>query len=202
MGVLAQARRHRFSAADVMRMVEVGILGEDDHLELIDGELIEMSPQGPRHISLKDNLRILLASGWSSDSASLHGEHSNSQTVHIRDQGPLDVGQHSLPEPDLAVIRGRPRDYLDAHATGKDALLVVEIAVTSQDIDRAKAEIYARGGVPVYWLLDVPARQLEVYEHPTADGLYRTVTTVAATDDKKVSVTGADRAWLVADMLP
>ncbi|MEM9491051.1 MAG: Uma2 family endonuclease [Myxococcota bacterium] len=191
--VPAESKRRRFTAAEVMRMVEVGILGEDDPLELLDGELIEVSPQGPRHISLKDHLRRQLDRAFASG-------------AHVRDQGPLDVGQHSLPEPDLAVIRGLPRDYLDAHPQASDALLVVELAVTSQVLDHAKAALYSRRGVAVYWLLDVPARRLHIHESPASDGRYRRITVLA--DSELAPLPGADtpdaseRGLPVADMLP
>jgi Uma2 family endonuclease len=179
---LAHVPRHRFTTGDVMRMIEAGILHEDDHLELIDGELIEVSPQGPLHIALKDDIHRML-------------EQAYAPAAHVRDQGPLDVGQHSLAEPDLAVIRGAPRDYFDVYAAGRDALLVVEIAVTTRDYDRAKAAIYARGGVAAYWVIDVSNRQIERYERPVETG-YRVVTTLA------VELPGGAGTWPIASLLP
>src|SRR5690606_33137368 len=79
---------------------------------------------------------------------------------------PMDGGASSLPEPDVAVVRGRPRDFLHAMPGRDDVLLVVEVAVTSLRVDRAKAAIYASAGVPVYWLVDVQSRRVEVYSAP------------------------------------
>lgn len=99
------------------------------------------------------------------------------------------------------MVRGRPRDYLARHPNGGDALLVVEIAQTSQDRDRAKATDYVRGAVPVYWLLDIAARTLDEHTAPDIDaGRYRSVTVLSATDE--VGLPGLDTRWIVSSMLP
>lgn len=168
-------------------MVSAGIFGADDHIELIDGELIDVSPQGPTHIALKDHIRRLLE-------AVLDG------AVHVREQGPLDLSPDSLLEPDLAIVRGMPRDYLNAHPTGRDALLVIEVAVTSQQHDRAKAAIYACAAVPEYWLVDVAGRCLAVYRQPLAQGQYGRVETLGDTDE--LAWSGTPHRWPVAAFLP
>lgn len=102
-------RRRRFTADEVMRMVETGILREDDPIELIDGELIEMSPQGPLHRSRTVRVRRLLEAAFGTG-------------FHVQDRSPIDAGPSSLPAPDVAVIRtglGRGRGR---HDRGADLL--------------------------------------------------------------------------------
>jgi Uma2 family endonuclease len=174
----------RFTADETMRMVEVGILGEDEHIELLDGVLVEMSPQGVRHS------RALLRLGERLRSA-YQGR------AHVREQQPLAVSSFDLPEPDIAVIRGDLVDYLE-HPTARDALLVVEVAWSSQRIDRQKAAAYAAGGVELYWLVDLQARELEVRTSPV-DGVYQTTRTLG--EDDVVELPGSDARWVVRDLL-
>jgi Uma2 family endonuclease len=190
MSVAAKSlERHHFSTEDVLRMVDAGVLHEDDHVELVEGEVLEMTPQGPEHRSLKDELHARLADAY------------RGQSVHVLNQGPVLATSDSLPEPDLAVIRGRARDYLDRHPAGTDAVLVVEIAKTSQERDRAKAAVYARGEVPVYWLLDIAARTLDVYTEPDRErGRYRRLVSLRETEDAVLPELGA--TWSVASLLP
>lgn len=164
-------------------MVAAGILGEDDRFELITGELVEMPPQGPIHSVVKDRLRRRLEAAYG-------------PARFVRDQVPLACGPDSLPEPDISVCTV---ERLDRHPEGREALLVVEVAYTSQVIDRAKAPVYAAAGVEVYWLVNVPERRLEVYERPSAAGYHR-VTVLDDTLD--VDVPGLAARWRVADLLP
>lgn len=121
--------------------------------------------------------------------------------VHILDQRSLLPGDIGLPEPDLAVIRGRSRDYLTRHPAAADALLVIEIAKSSQARDRAKAADYARGGAPIYWLVDLESRRLDLYEGPIAEvGRYRSVSSLSETE--MVSLPRIDLRWTVASLLP
>lgn len=151
--------RRTFTVDEVYRMLEVGILAEDEHVELLDGELVVVTPQGPAHSSLAVVIRRLL-------------EKAYGDGFHVRDHSPFLVSQRTLPEPDVSVIRGEPADYLDALPTVGDAVLLVEVAVTSRALDRRKARYYAEAGVPAYWLVDVPQRRVEVRERPE-DGEYR-----------------------------
>ena len=163
-------------------MVQAGVLGEDEPYELIGGQLIVVPPHGPEHSVTNTELRDRLIGVYRG-----HG--------HVREEKPLQVSDRSLPEPDVAVVRGEPRDYSSAHPTGGDAILVIETAVTSHEADRAKAAEYARGGVAVYWLLDVPARRLEVHTEPQADGRYRAVHVLAGDDEVELPL--LDSRWPV-----
>jgi Uma2 family endonuclease len=176
----------RFTADEAMRMVEVGIVGEDEHVELLDGALVEMSPQGPRHAvatrRLANRLRRAFTEGF-----------------QVLEEKPLAASEHDLPEPDVAVVRNRSDDYLQSHPTGVDAILVVELALSSQRIDRRKASIYAAGGVEVYWLVDLAARRLELRTTPVG-GVYQ-VTRILGEDDV-VELPQSTERWIVRDLLP
>lgn len=185
MGALESATR-LFTPAEVLRMVAAGVLGAEEPVELIEGRLVVVSPQGPSHSStvgaLADRLRRAYEPGHA-----------------IREEKPLQLAD-GLPEPDVAVVRGQQSDYAAHHPTGPDVVLLVEVAVTSQDIDREKTRGYARAGVPVVWLLDVPARRLEVHSDPQSDGRYR-LAKILAPDDEIVAP-GLSIAWKVRDLLP
>ena len=174
-----RSEHRRFTVPEFLRMVEVGIFADEDHVELINGKVFVVSPQGPEHRSLKDELHGRLSEAY------------RHQPVHILDQGPLRVGSYGLPEPDLAVVRGAPRDYLTEHPSGADTLLVVELALSSQNRDREKASDYARGRVPMYWLVDLEARRLDVYADPDAEeGEYRS--RVSLGEEDSVSLPALD----------
>jgi Uma2 family endonuclease len=176
----------RFTADEAIRMVEAGILGEDEHLELLDGALIEMSPQGPRHAAATARLARRLRAIYEG-------------TFDVREEKPLATSAHDLPEPDVAVVRSRDDDYLESHPTGRDAALVVELAWSSQRIDRRKASVYAAGNVAIYWLVDLAARKLELRTTPVA-GAY-TVTRILGEDDV-VELPESDARLAVRDLFP
>lgn len=178
--------RRRFTNDEVMWMIEAGILHEDDPIELIDGELIERSPQGPLHRSRTVRIRQLLEAAFG-------------RGFHVQDHSPIDAGPNSLPEPDIAVVRGDVDGYSDRHPTGADVALLVEISVTSQRDDRAKVSVYARAGVQVYWNLDVPARRLVVYREPRPELAEYAVTTTYLERDR---VEVAHTTMAVAELLP
>jgi Uma2 family endonuclease len=151
---------YRWSRDAYDRAVDAGVFGPDDRLELIDGQLLAMNPQGSRHAAI-----VGLAGEI------LRGAFGDGCTVRM--QCPLAVADDSEPEPDLAVVAGREVDYLDAHPT--TALLVVEVSDDSLLRDRTvKQRLYARHGIPEYWILALPAARLEVYRDP-AETEYRTV---------------------------
>lgn len=140
------------------RMVEVGVLGPSDKVELIFGEIRGMSPQKGPHFTgirkVQEALRVAFGSGY-----------------EIRAQGPLALCEDSEPEPDVAVVLGGFEDYRDAHP--ETALLVVEIADTTLSFDRgAKKHLYAQARIPEYWIVNLKDRELEVFREP-GDGEYR-----------------------------
>ena len=174
---------HPLSVDDVMAMVRIGILDEDDHVELLDGVLVEMSPQGSPHAYAIRRLNALAAPVVA---AAGH---------ELSIQGPVDVGSPiSLPEPDLAIV---PVTGPDEHP--RNALLVVEMGATSLRIDLVrKARIYATGNVPEYWVLDVKRRALVVHREPV-DGCYTDVRTCG--EDETVKLAALDLSIQVSSLL-
>ncbi|WP_224248569.1 Uma2 family endonuclease [Hyalangium gracile] len=150
---------HRFTVDAYHRMLESGILDEDDHVELLEGVIVEMSPQGAAHANIITRLTRLLVL-------------SLSESFEVRPQLPLTLDAQSEPEPDLAVVpaAARSRGEHPHHA-----LLVVEVASASLARDReVKARLYARASIPEYWLVDVERECIEVYRDPDeAQGRYR-----------------------------
>lgn len=125
---------HRFTREEYDRMVAAGVFAPDARLELLEGEIINMPPQKSRHATavrlVEDALRAAFLAGFD-----------------VRTRLPLSLGDYSEPEPDVAVVKGSPRDSRDAHPSS--ALLVVEIAETSLDYDRRrKLPVYVRAGNP------------------------------------------------------
>ncbi len=168
-------------------MLEVGVIGDDEPLELVDGELIVVSPQGPPHATATSLVRDVLLDAYRG-------------LAHVREAKPLVAGTTELPEPDLAVVDGTARDYAEHHPTGAQAWLVVEVARTSLLADRKKIRTYAAAGIPVYWLVDLEARRLEVYADPRPDGRYALVRVLAGEDS--VGLPRVDRTARVRDFLP
>ena len=157
-----QQPRWRFTVADYHRMAEAGILHEDDRVELIEGEIVQMSPIGSKHAGNVDRLAHFFL-------PRLQGR------AIVRVQNPIQMGDYSEPEPDLVLLRPRDDFYTSAHPTPADVLLVIEVAETSAAYDRQdKAALYARGGIPEYWVADLGQASLIVYCDPTPDG-YTTV---------------------------
>lgn len=143
--------------AEYDRLVDAGMF-EDEHIELLDGALVEMSPEGPTHAWLIQELTHLLARGLRDD-------------LRLRVGHPWAANDISQPEPDLAVVPHR--DYRDGHA--QTALLVIEVAASSLAKDLGlKARLYGSAGVPVYWVVDLVDEVVHVHRGPIATG-YATV---------------------------
>jgi Uma2 family endonuclease len=152
--------RRRFTVEEYHRMGASGILTEDDRVELIEGEIVEMTPIGSRHQACVDRLTELFS------------RHMASRAV-IRVQGPIRLSEHSEPQPDLALLRRRPDFYAASHPGPQDVLLVVEVADTSADYDReVKLLLYGRYGIPEVWLVDLARERVEVFSEPTL-GVYQ-----------------------------
>ena len=150
--------RHRFTVDEYHRMGEVGILAEDDRVELVDGEIVHMTPIGPRHVvrvaALHRRLQVLLE-----------------DRADIIVQSPIRLGPHHEPQPDVTLLRP-PLSRYEARLAGPgDVLLVVEVADTSAVYDRGvKLPLYAAAGIPEVWLVDLAGEAVEVYRAPAATG--------------------------------
>jgi Uma2 family endonuclease len=157
----------RWTRQEYERMAAAGLFQPEERLELIEGTIYRMTPQSSRHAVaiqlIEEALRRAFPPGCS-----------------FRVQMPLALGDFSQPEPDLAVVSGAPRDHLAAHPG--TALLVVEVADRSLPYDRTeKLSLYARAGIPEYWLVDIQERTLAVHRDP-AGGAYRSRALLRAGD--------------------
>lgn len=151
--VVSGTRPFRFSSEDYFRLGSEGILDEDDRVELLDGEIIQMSPIGPRHSSVVARLTHLLA--------------TRAGDAEVRIQDVLHLRDGREPQPDAGVYRAPKHAYEHRHPTGEDALLVVEVADSSLLHDRTlKAEHYAEAGVQEYWLVDLRRNVVIVARDP------------------------------------
>jgi Uma2 family endonuclease len=137
-------------------MVAVGLLHEDEHVQLIEGEILEITPQYPPHAATIQLLTRVLMQVFGPDAG-------------VRPQLPLALSDDSEPEPDLAVVAGDARSYLKVHPT--TALLLVEVADSSLAFDRRrKGRIYAAAAIPEYWIVNLAERALEVHRRPQGAG--------------------------------
>jgi Uma2 family endonuclease len=166
MAIDVGAGRRLFTRTEYGRMGEAGILREGDRVELIEGEILTMTPIGRRHRAFSMNLNRLLT-------VALDGR------AVVATQLPLALSEYTEPEPDVAVYRLR-RDvpYKEREAVADDALLVIEIADTSLGYDRSiKLRLYAAAGIPEYWIVDCAVEAIDVYRGLDA-GAYRDVSRV------------------------
>lgn len=186
MSAVLDTPRHRFSRAQYERMVETGIFGPNDRLELLDGEIIDMSPQKSRHATAVTLTGEILRTAFGKGAT-------------VRLQLPFILDDHSEPEPDVAVVPGDPRDYRDAHPFR--ALLIVEVSDTTLAYDRSRKSVaYACAGIPEYWVLDLIGETLEVYRNPD-NGTYTERLTLQA-DATVQPLATSDLALTIKDMLP
>jgi Uma2 family endonuclease len=164
LSVLSDEPRRVITVSDYHRMLETGILREEDRVELIEGVIVEVSPQSEAHAQVIQRLGRILYSLLPDEFA-------------IRCQLPLRFGDRSEPEPDFAVLRADDaRSHREAPAR---ALLVIEVAGESLRKDRDfKGNLYARFGVAEFWIVDLAARAIEVRREPGPDGRYRHVSSV------------------------
>lgn len=157
MDVLA---RRRFTVEEYHRMGEAGILAEDERVELIEGEIVPMTPIGPRHAGSVNRLNRL----WTL-------RLGDRVVVHV--QNPVRLLPDSEVQPDLALLRPRPDFYVKSHPEAADVFLLIEVADTTAEADRrVKVPLYARAGIREFWLLDLSADRVEVYRQPTPDGYH------------------------------
>lgn len=170
-------------------MISAGILTDGDPVELLEGVLVTKMPKNPPHSFvtqlIRDALARLLFAGW-----------------HINSQEPITLAD-SEPEPDAAVVRGHRRQYTSQHAKASDVALVVEVANSSLSRDRGiKKRIYASAGIPVFWIINLAQRKIEVYSEPSgADYLQRQ--DYGETEEVPVVIEGKEAGrFVVSELLP
>jgi Uma2 family endonuclease len=152
---MSTVTRKGLSVAGYDKLIKHGILPETNRFELIRGRIVEKDVKGPEHpIATRRTMRAierLLPAGW-----------------HVRKEDPIGLPkQQTEPEPDVAVVRGEDVDYEKRHPGPDEVALVVEVTRSSAAKVRKLARIYGAGGIPVYWIVNLPMRRLEVYASPS-----------------------------------
>ena len=182
---MAAPVRYAFTTDDWRRMGEAGLFGEDDRVELLDGEVVAMSPIGSGQAACVKRLARLLS-------------RSVGDRAILSVQDPVRLDRHSEPQPDLALLRPRPDFYAAAHPGSADILLLVEVAETSLSFDRdQKAGLYARSGVPVTWVVDLAGQEVLVLSRPGPNGY---LAEERALRDGRLSLAGLGDLGDVADL--
>jgi Uma2 family endonuclease len=174
----------RWTRKEYDRLVASGILSPEERVELLEGDIVRMLPQNPAHAIAVSNaeeaLREVFRAGF-----------------YVRVQMPFIV-EDSEPEPDVAVVRGHRRDYVQDHPAM--AVLLVEASDSTLDYDRRrKGPAYARAGVPEYWIVNLVGRVVEAYRDPTGDGGYQSVQTFGP--GEAIMPLGAQAATIFVDVL-
>ena len=183
----------KWTRVEYDRLVEAEILGPDERVELLGGQMIVKEPQHSPHATaiqlVQRTLDRAFGAGWS-----------------VRPQLPIALAEDSEPEPDVCVVRGAPRDYRDAHP--ERPVLIVEVSLSRLGFDREhKGSLYARAGVPDYWIVNLPDRRVEIYREPVPDGAasfgWRFGRSVSVGPDQRISPLAAPAAEIaIADLLP
>src|SRR6185369_598613 len=155
-----QLQRWVFTVDEYDRMTDAGILSEDDRVELIEGELIKMSPIGKVHASSVDRLSEIF--------------HRRAvQYAIVRSQNPIRLDNYSEPQPDIILLKRRDDFYRGEVPTPEDVLLIIEVSDSSVEYDRnVKVPLYARAGIPEVWLQDLSRDRIESYSDPVK-GVYQ-----------------------------
>lgn len=147
----------RFTIAEYHRLAELGFFEENDRFELIKGEIIQMAAKGTPHSVCSTRLyrelfKLLV------------------EEAILRGQEPIIIPDDSEPEPDLVIVRNRPDDYLEAHPSPSDVLLVIEISNSTLKYDQdVKLSVYSEAGISDYWIFNLVDNYLEFYSEPYKD---------------------------------
>ncbi|MEM7369985.1 MAG: Uma2 family endonuclease [Bacteroidota bacterium] len=150
-------RKRLITVAEYYKMLEVGILKEEDRVELIRGEIISISPISSNHSSKVNRIVHFL-------NPILQGQ------AILGVQNPVSLGKYSEPEPDIAVLKPSPDFYQQEHPKSEDIFLLIEVAQSSLNFDRhVKIPLYASNQIPEVWIVDVNNHQIEVYREPSGD---------------------------------
>jgi len=170
-------QRKSFTVEEYHRLAEVGILTDSDRVELINGDIITMSPINSPHGGMVNRLTRTLIK--------LLGE-KNTITV----QNPIQIENHSEPEPDLVVAEYREDDYESNHPFPKDIYLIIEVADSTLQKDRTiKYDIYAEAEILEYWIINIPDRQVEIHRQPK-NGSYHFKQIISEETEIKASSVG------------
>ena len=156
-----QVLRHRFTVEDYHRMGEAGILSQNDRVELIEGEVVEMTPIGSPHGGTTTFLHY-----WFS--------RQLGRRALVREHNAILLPPHSEPQPDLAIVRVRSDYYRRAHPQPEDIFFLIEVSDTTGEFDRTvKLPLYARTSIAEVWIVDLAAQCVEIYRDPGPSGYER-----------------------------
>lgn len=154
----AAIKVHLFNLDDCYRMTESGILNDNQPVELINGELFDMSPIGSVHAGLVTRLSRLLIKSL------------NDEAI-VNVQNPIFLNEFSSPEPDIALLKPRADDYMQSLPNADEVLLVIEISDSTLVYDKEiKLPLYAQHQIPEVWLIDAKQKQLNIYQQPSKEG--------------------------------
>ncbi len=168
-------------------LIDAGFFHEDDRLELLNGEIVEMSPIGSHHAASVRRLEEFLGQAYG-------------ELALISSQNPIQAGAGSEPEPDIALLVPRADFYASAHPGPQEILLLIEVADSSLEVDReVKGPIYAEAGIPEYWIVNLPERRIEVYRNPTST-LYKSMELFL--EHEQIPLPNMDQTLAVRDLLP
>ncbi|MDB9306753.1 MULTISPECIES: Uma2 family endonuclease [Cyanophyceae] len=170
----------RFTIDEYHRLIELGLLTEGDRIELIRGELMQMTAKGRVHTVCSSILCRQL-------------DRLLGDRAVIRGQDPITLPNQSEPEPDIVIARGKDEDYLVHHPYPEDILLVIEISDSTLTYDQTKKlSLYAEAGIIDYWIVNLPARQLERYNQPykNAQKNFRYLSQQISLSHQSVSIPG------------
>ena len=149
---------YQFTIEAYHKLVDAGILNEDDKVELIEGQIVQMSPINSSHAACVDRLNYKLRELFIKKNI-------------IRVQNPIMLGDHSEPEPDLAIVAYRKDFYEDAHPTLEQIYLIIEVAQSTEYSDRSvKVPLYGKYNIPEVWLVNLNKKEIEVYQQPIKNG--------------------------------
>ena len=150
--------RHRLTVEDYHRLGEAGVLGADDRVELLAGQLVDMSPIVPRHAYVVGILsRLLMA--------------AVGDRAWVRVQNPIILDSGSEPQPDIVLARPPSHKYRVSHPRPDDVLLLIEVADSSFEVDSgAKLELYAKAGIGEFWIVDLTTNRVLVHRNPSGCG--------------------------------
>lgn len=147
--------RRQFTVEEYYRMAETGILAPDERVELIEGEIIEMSPIGPRHADCVDRIAEII-------------REKLGRTIYLRSQNPIRLSNYTEPEPDITIAKRA--DYSARHPQGDDIYLTIEVSDSTLEKDRTlKQKIYANANIPEFWIVNLPEDVIEAYRNPAGD---------------------------------
>lgn len=186
--------RYRVSVRQFKKMIDAGVFGEHDHVELLEGILVDKMTKKPPHnftvAAVAEAFRAIVGADW----------------VVFEEKSAV-LGRFSLPEPDVAIVRGPRERYRSVYPEVANLALLVEVADTSYPKDRGrKWRKYAGSRIPVYWIENLPLRKIEVYTEPSGRGktaAYQVKKVYASDEDVPVILAGRELGRVkVSDILP